>query len=130
MGKINLTTIEESLGLKKVFSNRMTLTREIIRQQIIDKSRAIHKDGYVAEIKDNLIPTVLVEDFMEDLTNGNGNELKSKFKALYSSSALCVNYFGFFTRHLNKFVVLGESNFAVGKFEAKLSTGLKGTSPN
>jgi hypothetical protein len=130
MGKINLKTVEESPGLKKVFSNRMKLTRKIIRQQIIDKSVTVNKDGYVAEVKDNLISTVLLEDFIDDLTNGNGNELKSKFKALYSSSALCVNYFGFFTRHLNKFVLLGESNFGVGKFEVKLPTGLKGTAPN
>jgi hypothetical protein len=108
----------------------MKLTRQTIRQKIIDKSLGVNKDGYVAEIQNNLISTVFVEDFIVDLSKGDGNELKSKFRALYSSSALCVNFFGFFTRHLDKFVVLGGSNFAVGKFEAKLPTGLKGTSPN
>lgn len=106
------------------------MTRDAIRRQIIDKGTSLNIDGYVAEIKDNLIATVCMEDFIGELANGNGNELNSKFKALYSSSALCVNFFGFFKRHLDKFVLLGESNFNVGKFEEKLSTGLKGTAPN
>ncbi len=129
--KVNTSKIaEESHGLIKEFSNRTKLTKKTIRQQIIDQSVTANKDGYVADIKDNLVSTILIDDFIDDLNNGNGNELKSKFKALYSSSALCVNFFGVFKRHLTKFFVLGESDFAVGKFEKKLPTGLKGTSPN
>lgn len=127
---MKLDTIQKNPDLEKVFSNRSNLAREIIRQQIIGKSGIVSKNGYVAEIEDNLIPTVSKEDFIADLANANGNELESKFKALYSSSALCVNFFGYFKRHLDKLVLLGEGNFKVGRFEEKLSTGLKGTAPN
>jgi hypothetical protein len=130
MRRIRLNTVVGSPGLRKAFSSAKKLTRDIIRQKIIDKAAILNTDGYVAEIKDNLIQTVSEEDFIADLANGNGNELSSKFKALYSSSALCVNFFGYFTRHLSKFELLGEGNFKVGKFEAKLPTGLKGTAPN
>lgn len=106
------------------------MTRDIIIQRLLDNSPTRHTDGYVADFTDNIIPTVSVDDFFDDLNNGDGNELKSKFKALYSSSALGVNFFGFFKRHLDKFSILGESDFTVGQFEKKLPTGLKGTSPN
>jgi hypothetical protein len=124
MKKVKLDTIEKSPDLEKVFSNRINFARKIIRQQIINKSGIVSKNGYVTEIEDNLIPTIAKEDFFTNLEKGNGNELNSKFKALYSSSALCVNFFGFFKRHLDKFVLLGESNFNVGRFEEKLSTGM------
>lgn len=106
------------------------MTRDIIIQRLLDNSPTDHTDGYVADFKDNLVSTISVDDFFDDLNNGDGNELKSKFKALYSSSALGVNFFGFFKRHLDKFSVLGESNFIVGQFEKKLKTGLGGNPPN
>jgi hypothetical protein len=106
------------------------MTRDIIIQRLLDSSTTDNTDGYVADFKDNLIPTISVDDFFDDLDNGDGNELKSKFKALYSSSALGVNFFGFFKRHLDKFSILGEGNFTAGQFEKKMPTGLKGTSPN
>ncbi len=106
------------------------MTRDKIIQQLKDNSPNGQTDGYLADFKDNLIPTILADDFFDDLDNGDGNELQSKFKALYSSSALGVNFFGFFKRHLDKFSLLGEGDFTVGQFEKKLPTGLKGTSPN
>ncbi len=111
----------------KLFSNQ-TLT--IIRKRIIDQSSTPNNKGYVATISDNLVPTISLDDFYSDLESGNGNELKSKFRALYSSSALGVNFFGFFKRYRDEFSFEGESNFTVARFEKKLPTGLKGTSPN
>lgn len=108
----------------------IAMTKETIIKRLLDSSPTDHKDGYVNDFMDNLIPTISVDDFFDDLNDGDGNELKSKFKALYSSSALGVNFFGYFKRHLDKFAILGESNFTVGQFEKKLPTGLKGTSPN
>jgi hypothetical protein len=106
------------------------MTRDSIIRQILDSSKIPHKDGYVADISDNLIPTILLEDFRADLDSGDGNELDSKFKALYSSSALGVNCFGFIKRYRDKFSFLGEDAFTCGQFEKKLPTGLKGKSPN
>lgn len=106
------------------------MTRDIIIKQLLNSSPTDHTDGYVADFKDNIIPTILVEDFFDDLNNGSGNELKGKFRALYSSSALCVNFFGFFRRHLDKFSFFGERDFSLCQFERKLKTGLRGNPPN
>ncbi|WP_276978808.1 hypothetical protein [Flavobacterium filum] len=103
---------------------------ETIKKQLQDSLPTNHTEGYVADFRDNLIPTISVADFFDDLNNGDGNELESKFKALHSSSALCVNFFGFFKRHLDKFSFFGESNFTVGQFEKKLKTGLGGNPPS
>lgn len=106
------------------------MTRDIIVKQFLESSQTDHTDGYVADFKDNIIPTILVNDFFDDLSSGDGNELESKFKALYSSSALCVNFFGFFKRHLDKLSFFGEHDFTLCKFEMKLETGLRGNPPN
>lgn len=109
-------------------NSKQTLTK--FRKRIIDQSVTANNNGYIADFRDNLIPTISVEDFFDDLNKGNGNELKSKFRALYSSSVLCVNFFGFFKQHPDKFLLAGEDNFIDMQFEKKLPTGLKGTSPN
>jgi hypothetical protein len=106
------------------------MTRDTIIKQLLDNSKTDHIDGYVADFKYNLISSISVDDFLDDLNNGDGNELKSKFKALYSSSALCVNFFGFFKRHVNKFSFFGVGGFTLGQFEKKLKTGLGGNPPN
>jgi hypothetical protein len=76
------------------------------------------------------VDTVSIDDFFADLDNGNGNELENKFKALYSSSALGVNFFGFFKKNRTKFSIFGEKDFNCAQFEKKLPTGLNGTAPN
>ncbi len=110
-----------------MYSNQ-TLTK--FHKRIIDQSTVSNYKGYVPTICDNLVPTVSLDDFYCDLERGNGNELKSKFKALYSSSALGVNFFGFFKRNRDMFSLAGESNFTGAQLEKKLPTGLKGTAPN
>ncbi len=106
------------------------MTIETIKSQLQNSSLTKHKNGYVADFKDNLISTVSASDFTDDLKNGSGNELENKFKALHSSSAMCVNFFGLFKQNLDKFSFFGESNFIAGQFEKKLNTGLGGTPPN
>lgn len=87
------------------------MTRDTIIQRLLDSSATDRTDGYLNDFKDNLIATISVDDFFDDLNSGDGNELKSKFKALYSSSALCVNFFGYFKRHLNRFAVCRRKKF-------------------
>jgi hypothetical protein len=89
-----------------------------------------NESGYVDTVSMNLLPTVSVEDFQDDLKSGSGNELGSKFRAVYSSSALAVNFFGFFKKNLDQFSLLNESGFTRAQFEKKLYTGLGGTPPN
>lgn len=105
-------------------------TENIIKQQLWNNSLVNHKDGYLTDFKDNLVPTVSPPDFENDLRKGSGKELENKFLALHSSSALCVNFFGFFKNHLDKFSFFGETNFVKAEFEKQLRTGLGGTPPN
>ncbi len=80
----------------------------------------------------NLIEGVYIEDIQDDLDNGSGNELKGKFRAVHSSSALAANTFGFFkkTGNARHLTLNGMSGFTKPKLEKKLPTGLGGTPPN
>jgi hypothetical protein len=100
------------------------MIRKKIIKQLINNSPKANEKGYLNHYSENLISTILEEDFKTDLENGDGNELYGKFQALHSSSALGVNFFGLFKRNLDKFAVLGEKNFKKSQFEMKLPTGM------
>jgi len=86
--------------------------------------------GYTASFCDNLLPAVCIEDFEEDLKQGDGNELEGKFRAAHSSSALAVNCFAPFRRHIEDLSLLSHQGFERIQFEGKCPTGLRGNSPN
>lgn len=113
----------------------LTLSEEIkrlIRNEFLRKYPNIPVDhnGYLSDIKANLIPNVTISDFKADLNSGSGNELKNKFKAIHSSSALAINHFGYFKRNIEELELLSIGEFSKICFEKKLPTGLKGTPPN
>ena len=98
----------------------------IIQQEKIKEANA---KGYLCVAEDNLIE--LFENWKEikeELSNGNGNELESKFCALHSSSALCVNNFAPFKKHKNEISFCEHSKFEIAEFEKKLSTRI--STPN
>lgn len=103
---------------------------EKIKKIIVEKCKIPNINGYVANTPENLIEGVELSLFQDDLMQGSGNELESKFKAVYSSSALCVNNFAIVKRDIHKFEFLEESNFTEGKFERQFATGLSGTPPH
>lgn len=103
------------------------------------KGKAIFRSkppGYTRLPEDNLVPGVTREDFWDDLTEGDGNELldslraPAKFCAAYSSSALVVNTFGPFRHSPGHLVLAGCRDFVKALFERKCPTGLKGIPPN
>ncbi|MBC7523282.1 MAG: hypothetical protein H7239_02430 [Flavobacterium sp.] len=101
------------------------MIRTKIIKQLVNSSEIANEKGYLNHFTDNLISTIILDDFKTDLENGDGNELYGKFQALHSSSALGVNFFGFFKRNLDKFTVFGEKDFNVNaQFEKKLPTGM------
>jgi hypothetical protein len=105
------------------------MVRKRIIKQLINNSPLANEKGYLDHYSENVISTISVEDFKTDLENGDGNELYGKFQALHSSSALAVNFFGFFKKNLNKFEVFGVTDFKKSQFEKKLPTGMR-RSPN
>lgn len=87
--------------------------------------------GYVSSFRENLVPLVALEDFEADLSQGDGNELESKFRAAHSSSALGVNCFSPFRRQMSDLVLPGLPGCVDLQFERKCPTGLRGgKSPN
>jgi hypothetical protein len=96
----------------------------------ISKSNMPNINGYVLDNSDNLIDGVEIEIFQNDLFSGAGSELKSKFNAVYSSSALCVNNFSIVKKHFKDFQFFDNTNFTKAQFERPFKTGLGGTPPN
>lgn len=90
----------------------------------------IDSNGYLKDPAHNLLPGVRLEDFQSELNGGSGNELKRKFIAIHSSSALVVNTFAPMKSDPNQLNLCGIHGFKTIKFEQKLSTGLSGTPPN
>ena len=90
----------------------------------------INSKGYVKSFRDNLVPLVRAEDFEEELSQGDGNELDGKFRAVHSSSALAVNSFGPFKRQIADLKILDAEPFGSLHFERKCPTGLRGNAPN
>ena len=90
----------------------------------------VSKDGYVCCPEDNLISSVHMADFKDDMDSGSGNELKGKFRALHSSSALAVNVFAKWKNNPSDLFLCGKKGFQSLTFEKKCPTGLGGTPPN
>jgi hypothetical protein len=103
--------------------------KEKVCEKIINNSKIPNINGYVNVFNDNLIKGVEKEYFLNDLRNGSGNELDSKFKALWSSSALVVNNFVPFIKNIHE-LVFDNNIFEKAGFERKFPTGLGGTPPN
>lgn len=101
-----------------------------------DALRRSHPDivlderGYMRAFTENMVPFVEVSDFETELSQGSGNELAGKFLAAHSSSALAVNSFAPFKRHLADLRMFGAEGFSAMRFEAKCPTGLAGTPPH
>jgi hypothetical protein len=105
-------------------------TRKQFEKIIIEGSDKHHSKGYVLNNEDNLIDGISLDLFHNDLMQGSGNELVSKFNALYSSSALAVNNFAIVKKHLKDFKFMEYSDFEHATFERQFKTGLSGTPPN
>ena len=117
----------------------MTTTTPDIKEAIIQhcKTIGLHPDekGYVSANQDNLVDKFdNWTDIERELGEGQGSELKpdkhGKFKAVHSSSALCVNNFAPFKQNKDKFSFLNHNDFTEATFEKKLPTGLGGTPPH
>jgi Restriction Endonuclease associating with ARP len=76
--------------------------------------------GYVCLPQENLLPGVRLEQFESDLRRGDGNELRMKFCAVHSSSALAVNCFAPFKDSPATMPILGKSGGKRVEFEKQL----------
>lgn len=105
-----------------------------LKQRISNGNEIIDEKGYFrsSDPKDNLLDKNLPDwdEISDELKKGAGNELRSHFCAVHSSSALCVNNFAPFKNAKASFEFLGHSNFHKATFEAKQPTGLPGTPPH
>ncbi len=81
--------------------------------------------GYVNHWRENLLPDTDPTWFESELSEGDGGELKGKFKAAHSSSALAVNTFARFKTDPASLSLFDLSNFTTFQFEAKCDTGIR-----
>ena len=87
---------------------------------------AISPAGYLARLEDNLLPGVVLQQFVEDLEKSDGRELEAKFLAIHSSAALAVNAFARFKDAPGDLALAGRAGFETLAFELKCPTGLRG----
>jgi len=90
---------------------------------------AIDGQGYVEKPEDNLVPGVQLSDFEADLSAGAGAELRGKFLAAHSSSALAVNCFAPLGRDEYPFDLGRHKGLRVPRFEQTFPTGLARAQP-
>ena len=76
--------------------------------------------GYTRLPQENLLPGVRMEQFEDDLKQGDGNELRVKFCAVHSSAALAVNCFAPFKDSPAKLSLLGRRGATSLRFERQL----------
>lgn len=86
--------------------------------------------GRVGKLEHNLLPGVHVSQFKSDVRSGAGNELRDKFLAPYSSSALAVNSFARFKGCESQIRIDRRTGFDCLRFERPFPTGLGGTAPH
>ena len=106
--------------------------RNLFEQKIVNLmgEKIKHTDGYVKNPADNVFDFITPDLYEDDLKQGDGHELDSNFKALYSSSALCVNSFAIVKKYVSDIELFGFKDFYSAQFEKHLFTGLGGFSPN
>lgn len=83
-------------------------------------------NGYVTTAALNLVAGVTLASVEDDLLQGDGNELRGKFRAAHSSSALAVNAFAPFKSLPAELQMDDRSGFATIQFERKCHHGLIG----
>jgi hypothetical protein len=85
--------------------------------------------GYTTP-EENLLPGIEFAAVKRDLERGDGNELKAKFRAVHSSSALAVNSFGPFKTRPGDLVLLRSNGADRVEFETPLRIFRGGRAPN
>jgi hypothetical protein len=95
-------------------------------------TNAADRKGYVSSIDANLLPGIDLVQFVDDIRDGDGNELDSKFMAVHSSSALAVNCFAWFNKpdRLSHIALLDNNGARSFRFERKFPIFAKGKAPN
>ena len=106
-------------------------TLDRAKQALWQRSGLSHDaKGYVNDVRQNLVSGVTLEMIAGDYSQGSGQDLTSKMRAIHSSSALVANTFGRWKEDPCKLKFFGHSGFQLPVFEAQCRTGLGGTPPN
>jgi hypothetical protein len=96
----------------------LTRAKALLRSQFGGEA---DRRGYVNSPQDNLIAGARLDQFEADLRRGDGNELRMKFCALHSSSALAVNCFAPFKERPYDLDLIGHRGAVSLEFERQLA---------
>jgi hypothetical protein len=108
----------------KIKKGNMNITKQIINHHL-EKGYTPDAKGYLNTNEENLLQKFPNWDkIQKELSNGDGSELEKKFKAVHSSSALCVNNFAMIKLQKSNVTLFGVSGFNEAEFEKKFPTFL------
>lgn len=120
-------SVQDRIGVTDVYSHdeisssRIQLAVKRSLKGSLESKAVLDDKGYVELPEQNLIPGVQMEYFEPDLREGDGDELKSKFLAAHSSTALAVNCFAWFRANgrLQHLSILNKGGARDLRFERK-----------
>lgn len=109
---------------------KLAIQREI--QNLLKSTVELDAKGYVRLPEQNIIPDVKMEYFEQDLRDGDGDELRAKFLAAHSSTALAVNCFAWFRAvgRLQLLSIMNKSGVRDLRFERKCPIFRGGKAPH
>ncbi|MEZ5940629.1 MAG: hypothetical protein R3C18_04505 [Planctomycetaceae bacterium] len=112
--------------------SKLAIAAKLALRKRLGEAVSLDSKGYVSRPEQNLLPDVAMDHFESDLRAGDGNELKMKFCASHSSTALAVNSFAWFrpAEKLQHLTVLEHANAKTLQFERKCQIFRGGRAPN
>jgi hypothetical protein len=131
--RIARTASERELlrGARALYENSV---KAALTQGLLSVNREAKLDpgsGYVPDVRDNLLPGVTLEAIREEFAAGAGNELESKMRAPWSSSALAVNSFAPWSADSGLLPLAGRSGFDTPfSFEKPCPNGVSSIAPH
>ena len=101
-------------------SSKVNITTRAKAALLRSFSGATDRKGYTRSPQDNLLPGIDLATVEDDLRRGDGDELRTKFRAVHSSAALAVNCFAPFKVNPGSLLLLGKRGAKQVEFERKL----------
>jgi hypothetical protein len=119
--------IKRTAAEKVVLREAALFFREHVKPAVLrgleasNRNAALDGKNYVALVEDNLLPGIELAEIRAAFDAAPGHELESKMRAPWSSSALTVNLFAPWLRHLEQLPLADRIDFDELEFESACS---------
>lgn len=136
---LKMKTLLKAYGILLILLPKSTggTSMDNIREQLVQWANgnliSLDSKNYVVNLEDNFYNKHISQSTTNDINQGSGNETKGKLRALWSSTALVVNFFEYW-KNENRISAIsslfGISGANTIKYESKHPTGLSGGPAN